>query len=203
MKLAVAAGVLVGLAACTTVPQPASAPIVSTVNSTSVFSTTETLVPPVIPGFAALLPEVPANEAVNESAREFPRPALLTVRSAREYQRGGASWYGPGFHGKRTASGERYDMNAMTAAHRTLPFGTWVRIRSLVNGREVDVRITDRGPFVGTRVIDVSRSAAEALGMLGLGFKQVVLSVPESTPDVVNLPLRKGQPVVRKNFRVR
>ncbi len=87
-------------------------------------------------------------------------------------------------------------MNAMTAAHRTLPFGTWVRVKSLVNGREVDVRITDRGPFIHARVIDVSRSAAEALGMLGLGFKQVVLSVPLSTPDVV--PHVQGQQVVRR-----
>ena len=184
-------------------PQPASAPIIFTVNSTNVFSTTQTLVPPVIPGFAALFPEVSANEVFDGPAGEVPRPVLLPGGFAREYQRGGASWYGPGFHGKRTASGERYDMNAMTAAHRTLPFGTWVRVRSLVNGREVNVRITDRGPFVGTRVIDVSRSAAEALGMLSLGFKQVVLLLPESTPDVLALPQTKGQQVVRKNFRVR
>ena len=94
-------------------------------------------------------------------------------------------------------------MNAMTAAHRTLPFGTWVRVKSLVNGREVEVRITDRGPFIHARVIDVSRSAAEALGMLGLGFKQVVLSVPVATPAVVAVPPAKGQPVVRKGSRIR
>ena len=203
MKLAIAAGVLAGLAACTTVPQSASPPIFSTVHSPSILSTTQTLVLPVSPVFAATLPEVPVSEAFIGPASEVPRPALLTGGFAREYQRGGASWYGPGFHGKRTASGERYDMNAMTAAHRTLPFGTWVRIRSLVNGREVDVRITDRGPFIRTRVIDISRSAAEALGMLGLGFKQVVLLMPDSTPDVVDLPLTKGQQVVRSNSRVR
>ena len=134
-----------------------------------------------------------------------PRPALLAGEYAREYQRGGASWYGPGFHGRRTASGERYDMHGFTAAHRTLPFGTWVRVHSLVNGREVDVRITDRGPFIRSRVIDVSRGAAEALGMLGLGFKEVVILAPESTGDVVELPLRevKSRRVVRRGSRVR
>lgn len=92
-----------------------------------------------------------------------------------EFERGGASWYGPGLHGRRTASGERYDMHALTAAHRTLPFGTMVRVRSLVNGREVEVRITDRGPFVRSRIIDVSRAAAVELGMIGLGIKNVAL----------------------------
>lgn len=125
----------------------------------------------------------------NESASGLPRPALLAGEFAREYQRGGASWYGPGFHGRRTASGERYDMNALTAAHRTLPFGTLVRVHSLVNGREVEVRITDRGPFIRTRVIDLSRAAADMLGMLGLGFKEVVLLVPESTPVAEDAPL--------------
>lgn len=92
-----------------------------------------------------------------------------------EFQRGGASWYGPGFHGRRTASGERFDMHALTAAHPTLPFGTKVRVRSLVNGREVEVRITDRGPYSQGRIIDLSRAAAVALDMLGLGIKAVSL----------------------------
>ena len=103
-------------------------------------------------------------------------------------------------HGRRTASGERYDMNALTAAHRTLPFGTLVRVHSLVNGREVEVRITDRGPYSRNRVIDVSRAAAQELGMLGLGFKEVVLLVPESTQPVadawlapVKAPRRAGR----------
>lgn len=153
------------------------------------------------------MPQERANDTLRPELAA-PRPALLAGESAREYQRGGASWYGPGFHGRRTASGERYDMHAFTAAHRTLPFGTWVRVHSLVNGREVDVRITDRGPFIRSRVIDVSRAAAEALGMLGLGFKEVVLLVPQSTPDVVDLPLPaasgvKGRRVVKRGSRVR
>jgi len=209
LKLAIAVGVLAGLVACTTTPQPASAPIVSTVNTTSVSGTTQTPSLPVSPGFAVTAPDAPSSEPLVESARQFPRPALLAGESAREYQRGGASWYGPGFHGRRTASGERYDMNAMTAAHRTLPFGTWVRVHSLVNGREVDVRITDRGPFIRSRVIDVSRSAAEALGMLGLGFKEVVLLMPDAipalAPGVVDVPTPevKKRRVVRRVSRVR
>ncbi|WP_259652123.1 septal ring lytic transglycosylase RlpA family protein [Variovorax sp. UMC13] len=93
------------------------------------------------------------------------------------FQRGGASWYGIGFHMRRTANGERFDMGAMTAAHRTLPFGTVVCVRSLVNGREVLVRINDRGPFGPGRIIDLSRAAAEALDMLSMGIKQVALHV--------------------------
>ncbi len=100
-------------------------------------------------------------------------------------------------------------MNAFTAAHRTLPFGTWVRVHSLVNGREVDVRITDRGPFIRSRVIDLSRGAAEALGMLGLGFKEVVLWVPDTVPALapaaveVPLPLVKRRRAIRQLPKVR
>ncbi len=93
------------------------------------------------------------------------------------FQRGGASWYGLEFHNRKTANGERFDMGAMTAAHRTLPFGTRVCVRSLVNGREVLVRINDRGPFAMGRIIDLSRAAATALDMVGLGIKHVALSL--------------------------
>jgi rare lipoprotein A len=95
-----------------------------------------------------------------------------------ELGRGRASWYGPGFHGKRTASGERFDMNALTAAHRTLPFGKRVRVRNLRNGREVVVRINDRGPQVSDRIIDLSRAAAAALDLLQAGEAAVVLIDP-------------------------
>ena len=106
--------------------------------------------------------------------------SLPDGRDFREIERGQASWYGPRFHGRRTANGERYDQHAMTAAHKTLPFGSLVRVRSLVTGKEIEVRINDRGPFTRGRVIDVSRAAAEALGMLGLGVKKVQLLVPAS-----------------------
>lgn len=82
-----------------------------------------------------------------------------------------ASWYGPGFHGNRTANGEVYDMNAFTAAHKTLPFNTWVKVTS--NGRSVFVRINDRGPYIGGRIIDLSRASAETIGLSGIGFVQV------------------------------
>lgn len=93
------------------------------------------------------------------------------------YQHGGASWYGLDFHNRKTANGERFDMGAMTAAHRSLPFGTRVCVRSLVNGREVLVRINDRGPYAAGRIIDLSRAAASAIDMVGLGIKQVALSL--------------------------
>ena len=81
---------------------------------------------------------------------------------------GYASWYGPGFHGNTTASGEVYDQYAMTAAHKTLPFGTELRVTNTANGRSVVVRINDRGPFVDGRDLDLSRAAAEALGFDGV-----------------------------------
>jgi rare lipoprotein A len=82
-------------------------------------------------------------------------------------QRGAASWYGPGFHGRKTASGERFNANAMTAAHRSLPFGTRVRVVNQRTGRSVVVRINDRGPFHGGRVIDLAQAPARALGISG------------------------------------
>ncbi|WP_394701368.1 septal ring lytic transglycosylase RlpA family protein [Marispirochaeta aestuarii] len=88
---------------------------------------------------------------------------------------GGASWYGPGFHGRITASGERFNTNDLTAAHKTLPFGTRVRVTNTANGKSVTVRINDRGPFVQGRIIDLSRAAAEQLGMLESGTAQVLV----------------------------
>ena len=92
-------------------------------------------------------------------------------------QRGVASYYGPGFHGNLTANGETFDMNAMTCAHLTLPFDTVLRVRNLDNDREVTVRVNDRGPYVGGRIIDLSKGAAERLGMLETGIANVLISV--------------------------
>ena len=83
--------------------------------------------------------------------------------------RGMASWYGPGFHGKRTASGERFHANALTAANKTLPFGSQVRVTNERTGRSVVVRINDRGPYAHGRVIDLSKAAAQAVGISGVG----------------------------------
>ena len=91
-------------------------------------------------------------------------------------ERGTASWYGSDFHGKRTANGEIYDMDGMTAAHKTLPLGTLVRVSNLENNREVEVRINDRGPFVQGRIIDLSREAAKRIGMMGAGTARVEIA---------------------------
>ena len=90
-------------------------------------------------------------------------------------QRGIASWYGPRFHGRRTANGERYDMNGLTAAHPSLPFGTKVGVRNTRTGREVLVRINDRGPFSKNRIIDLSYAAAREVGVVGPGTAAVEL----------------------------
>lgn len=98
------------------------------------------------------------------------------VPSAKDFQQDGiASWYGEQFHGKKTSNGEIYDMYALTAAHKTLPLGTWVRVYNTNNDKEVVVRINDRGPFVGNRIIDLSYTAARKLDMVGPGTAPVVV----------------------------
>lgn len=97
---------------------------------------------------------------------------------------GVASYYGKGFHGKKTANGEVFDMNDLTAAHKTLPFGTTLRVTNLDNNRTVEVRINDRGPFVKNRIIDLSYGAAKRIDMIGTGTARVKL-------DVLNSPASK------------
>jgi rare lipoprotein A len=92
-------------------------------------------------------------------------------------EEGVASWYGDPFNGRRTSNGEIYDMHQFTAAHRTLPFGAIVRVTNLRNGKQTEVRITDRGPFVANRVIDLSLSAAQAIDMVGAGTAPVRLEI--------------------------
>lgn len=102
-------------------------------------------------------------------------PAMMT-------EIGIASWYGYPFHGRAAANGEIYDMEKLTAAHRTLPFGTWVRVTNLTNNKTVDVRITDRGPFIPGRILDLSHAAAQNIELIGPGIAQVridVISAPE------------------------
>jgi rare lipoprotein A len=100
------------------------------------------------------------------------------IRDLGDYaQKGMASWYGKPFHGQTTASGERYDMYKKTAAHRTLPFGVVVEVTNLDNGRSVQVRITDRGPFKKGRIIDLSYAAAKELRMIGPGVVPVRVAV--------------------------
>ena len=101
--------------------------------------------------------------------------ASVPVASAAD-QCGGASWYGPGFHGKKTASGKKFNENAMTAAHKTLPFGTVVKVTDQRTGKSVKVTITDRGPFHKGRIIDLSKAAAAKLGTKNAGTGKVCLT---------------------------
>lgn len=107
------------------------------------------------------------------SSTSYDRDSDVSGRGYRA--EGTASYYGKAHHGKRTASGERFNLNALTAAHRTLPFGTRVKVTNLDNGRSVVVRINDRGPFRRGRIIDLSRAAAEQLNMLRSGTAPVRL----------------------------
>jgi rare lipoprotein A (peptidoglycan hydrolase) len=124
------------------------------------------------PPHAALLPQPMAQPAV-----AMPPPAVDPSPAPSFTQNGLASWYGRDFHRKHTASGEGFDMNGFTAAHRSLPLDTIVRVTNLDNGQWALVRVNDRGPFAHGRVIDVSRSAAVQLGMIKAGIVPVRLEV--------------------------
>ena len=118
-----------------------------------------------------------------------PRAALRPVPVALgTEERGLASWYGHPYHGRRTSSGEVYDMNAMTAAHRTLPFGTWLHVENLDGGQTARVRVNDRGPFVEGRILDVSHAAGVALGIVARGVIPVRLRVIAPPDNVVMGP---------------
>jgi len=118
------------------------------------------------------LPEAePVPAPVKAEPPKPPAPAVVSVST------GQASWYGPGFFGNRTASGEVLRPGTLTAAHRTLPFGTKVRVTNLWNGRSAVVRINDRGPFHGARVIDLAHGAANQLGLVASGVAKVKLEV--------------------------
>lgn len=127
-----------------------------------------------------------ALEAVGEVAEPEPEPGDVEAIDAIEVastQSGRATWYGGRFHGRLTASGERFDKRQLTAAHRYLPFGTYVRVKNLRNDSSVIVRINDRGPFGDARrIIDVSRRAAEELGMVGSGVVPVELEILAASP---------------------
>src|SRR5579862_3192175 len=114
-----------------------------------------------------------------------PSPARGAAPSAFVEEIGIASWYGHPYHGRAAASGEIYDMEQMTAAHRTLPFGAQIRVHNLTNQKTVDVRIIDRGPFIDGRIIDLSHAAARAIDMIGPGTAPVRM-------EVLGLPAAAG-----------
>jgi rare lipoprotein A len=126
-----------------------------------------------------------AGCAKKHAASVRPAPPRGAAPQIQNGETGLASWYGHPYHGRPAANGEIYDMEALTAAHRTLPFGTWVRVVNLSNDKTVDVRITDRGPFVENRIIDLSHAAAVAIALIGPGVAQVrldILSLPAAVP---------------------
>lgn len=137
-----------------------------------VAATTASEAPAELPRF------VPSAEPELDPLASPVAPLAEAEEIAEDIPDGVASWYGPGFAGKRTASGERFDPTEYTAAHRTLPFGSKVRVTH--NGRSVVVRINDRGPFHGNRVIDLSQAAAEELGIRRAGQGRVELALLQS-----------------------
>ncbi|RYY74413.1 MAG: septal ring lytic transglycosylase RlpA family protein [Comamonadaceae bacterium] len=171
------------LAACTTQP-PAAEEGVAASAAANATSAPRPRLRPLAPGLAvpagaaprSLVPAV--NYELTSTGDLPPDDGVPGDEGPREiFERGGASWYGIQFHQRKTANGERFDMGAYTAAHKTLPFNTRVCVRSLVNGKEVLVRINDRGPYAQGRVIDLSRAAADQIGLISMGIKQVALSV--------------------------
>jgi rare lipoprotein A len=119
-------------------------------------------------------------------------PAQPTASLLGEETVGYASWYGHPYHGRRTSNGETYDMNTMSAAHRTLPFDTVVKVSNLSNGKSVTVRINDRGPFIKDRIIDLSYRAAKEIDMVGPGTARVSLGVLKTTPNLFPLAIQVG-----------
>lgn len=179
--------VVAGLAACFgTPPRPAATNPVPT--EPTPLAQPE-VAPPVEPPSPDAVPDVIPRA---EPRSRYGNPPYYDVFGKRYYvlsssvgyvERGVASWYGPGFHKVRTSIGEPYDMYAMTAAHTTLPLPSYVRVTNLQNGRSIVVRINDRGPFVGNRIIDLSYTAAAKLDMLrnGTAIVEVRSLEPEST----------------------
>jgi rare lipoprotein A len=144
---------------------------------------------PPAPVTAPSTTETPSN--IPKHAPRPPQPTPAASREALEAANGEtgiASWYGHPYHGRPAANGEIYDMEKLTAAHRTLPFGTWVRVTNLSNNKTVEVRITDRGPFIDGRIIDLSKAGARAIDMIGTGIAQVRLDIIRAPQTVDTVP---------------
>jgi rare lipoprotein A (peptidoglycan hydrolase) len=118
---------------------------------------------------------IPSDATIKKASVEAGRQK--SSKPTKHALNGTASWYGPRFHGKKTASGKIYDQHKLTAAHKTLPLGTKARVTNLDNGSTVEVEINDRGPFIDGRIIDLSRAAAGALGFVELGLAPVQVEV--------------------------
>ena len=173
--------VAAGLAACLSTPRQATP--IYTVPPESVTA------PPLPDSVPDAMPRIePRARSGNPPFYDvFGKRYYVLSSSVGYWERGVASWYGPGFHKVRTSTGEPYDMYAMTAAHKTLPLPAYVRVTNLLNGRSVVVRVNDRGPFAGNRIIDLSYSAAAKLDMLRNGTAMVdVRTIDPSAPPPVS-----------------
>jgi rare lipoprotein A len=167
---------------------------------------------PILLAFAALLAGCTESKFVVDQAKVITNPGPgkpAPYKIGKPYQVNGvwyypkadyrysetgiASWYGPGFHGKRTANGEVYDENGLTAAHKTLPMPAMVRVTNLENGRSIQVRVNDRGPFEAGRVIDMTRRGAQLLGFINQGTARVRVDImPEESQQLAALASRSG-----------
>ncbi|SAK41913.1 RlpA-like lipoprotein [Caballeronia hypogeia] len=161
-----AVGVLAGCAA------PGSGDVASNPQTTPSVSTSSARSPAPL-AFDSHLANVPAAQPSQTPSLADAQPITSGPDASNFEQKGKASWYGRMFHGRKTASGEKFNMNAMTAAHRTLPLASWVRVTNEANHKTVVVKINDRGPYVHGRVIDLSYAAAAVLGMRGSGTQKV------------------------------
>ena len=178
-RLTLAASLAIGLAACSSTPRHGGEHIKS--------------LPPPPGNVADAVPRTEARSAHgNPPFYDVNGQRFTVLASSDNYvERGVASWYGPDFQGHNTSSGERYDMYGMTAAHKTLPIPCYARITNLSNGRSVVVRINDRGPFVGNRIVDLSYSAATRLDIVrtGTAFVELRIVGPEAPGSAVNTPI--------------
>ncbi len=182
LALPLCAAVAAGLAACFSAPPRPESP--------RPVATPEPGTPPPAQSVPDVVPRIePRSRSGNPPFYDVLGKRYFVLSSNVGYvERGVASWYGPGFHKVRTSTGEIYDMYGMTAAHKTLPLPAYVRVTNLQNGRSVVVRVNDRGPFVGNRIIDLSYTAASKLDMLRNGTAMVEVRSLDVAPAPVPVP---------------
>lgn len=159
-----------------------------------------------LPGVAAFLSACGKKKVKTARGRPSPRPTNRPATPSApavigSTETGIASWYGHPYHGRQAADGEIYDMETLVAAHRTLPFHTWVRVYNLSNSKTIDVRIIDRGPFIEGRIIDLSHAAAQAIDLVGPGVTQVRLEIiaPPRNPEAPIFGVQVGLYAFKSN----
>ncbi len=180
------AGIMLALmlAGCASDPSPSS----SSQSSSSRYSISQDRAPAEDYDVSGLQDAVPKYEAPSRGGNKSPytvwgKQYTVMADASRYVERGTASWYGEKFHGHKTSNGETFDMYKMSAAHKSLPLPSYARIRNLDNGREVIVRVNDRGPFHGNRIVDLSYAAAKKLGYQGHGTANVEIAAITVRPD--------------------